>query len=50
VKLGARDARSGDWPLVSGVAAGEQLLRHATSTLVDGQRVDPKAAAVSAAR
>jgi membrane fusion protein, multidrug efflux system len=50
VKLGARDARSGDWPLTSGVAAGEQLLRHATSTLVDGQRVDPKAAAVSAAR
>jgi membrane fusion protein, multidrug efflux system len=50
VKLGARDTRSGDWPLVSGVAAGEQLLRHPASTLVDGQKIDTKAAAVSAAR
>ncbi len=49
VKLGPRDVRTGDWPLTSGVAAGEQLLRHPASTLVDGQKIDMKLAA-SAAR
>lgn len=45
VQLGPRDARSGDWPVVSGVAAGELLLRHPSQTLVDGQKVERKAAA-----
>jgi membrane fusion protein, multidrug efflux system len=49
VKLGARDARSGDWPLLSGVTAGEQLLRHPASVLVDGQKIDTKVAASQAA-
>jgi membrane fusion protein (multidrug efflux system) len=37
LKLGERDARSGDTVLVSGLAAGDKVLRYPTTTLHDGQ-------------
>jgi membrane fusion protein, multidrug efflux system len=40
VKLGERDARSGDHPVLQGLAAGDRILRNPGSTLVDGQRVE----------
>jgi len=40
VKLGERDARTGEWPVVSGVAAGDRILRNPGSTLVDGQKFE----------
>jgi membrane fusion protein, multidrug efflux system len=49
VQLGTRDVRTGDWPVISGVAAGEQLLRHPGSTLAEGQKVERKAATTPAA-
>jgi membrane fusion protein (multidrug efflux system) len=38
LKLGDRDLRSGDFPVLSGLAAGDRVLRNPGSTLVDGQR------------
>lgn len=49
VVLGERDARSGDWVVKQGVAAGDRLLRHPGSTLADGQRVTLAAAVPAAA-
>ena len=55
VKLGERDARSGDYPALSGLSAGDRILRNPGSTLVDGQAVElatpasPSAPAASAA-
>ena len=55
VKLGERDARSGDYPALSGLSAGDRILRNPGSTLVDGQPVElatpasPPAPAASAA-
>lgn len=43
VVLGERDARSGEWAVGSGVGAGQVLLRHPGSNLVDGQAVTPVA-------
>lgn len=40
VKLGERDARSGEVPVLSGLAPGDRLLRNPGSTQVDGQRVE----------
>ncbi len=40
VRLGERDARSGDLPVVAGLAAGDRVLRNPGSALVDGQRVE----------
>ncbi len=37
VRLGDRDPRSGEFPVLSGLAAGERVLRNPGSTLVDGQ-------------
>ncbi|MCA0174919.1 MAG: efflux RND transporter periplasmic adaptor subunit [Proteobacteria bacterium] len=37
VQLGERDARSGDWPVRSGLTAGEQVLRNPGSNLTVGQ-------------
>lgn len=37
VKLGERDPRSGDVPVLSGLSAGDRVLRSPGSTLVDGQ-------------
>ena len=42
--LGARDPRSGDFVLRSGLADGDKLIRHATSALKDGQKVELVAA------
>ena len=61
VKLGDRDPRSGEHPVLAGLAAGDRILRNPGSALVDGQKVEfaapaaaaasaPAAAAVSAAR
>ena len=55
VKLGERDARSGDYPALSGLSAGDRILRNPGSTLVDGQSLElatpasPSAPAASAA-
>jgi RND family efflux transporter MFP subunit len=54
VVLGERDSRSGQWPVKSGLAAGDRVLRSPGSTLVDGQAVElarpATAAAASAAK
>jgi RND family efflux transporter MFP subunit len=52
VRLGERDPRSGEVPVLSGLAAGDRILRNPGSTLVDGQAVElaaPAALAGSAA-
>lgn len=49
VRLGERDARSGQWPVLAGVAAGDRILRNPGSQLVDGQALEFAAAAASAA-
>jgi RND family efflux transporter MFP subunit len=47
VQLGERDARSGEWPVKSGLAAGDVVLRSPGGALVDGQKVEfAKAAGV----
>jgi len=51
VQLGERDARRGDYPVLSGLAAGDRVLRTPGSTLVDGQKVEfatPSGGAASA--
>lgn len=40
VRLGERDPRTGELPLLSGLAEGDVILRHPGSALVDGQRVE----------
>jgi membrane fusion protein, multidrug efflux system len=40
VQLGERDARSGEWRLLGGLAEGDVILRNPGSALVDGQRVE----------
>jgi membrane fusion protein (multidrug efflux system) len=40
VRLGERDARRGEYPLVSGLTAGDRILRAPSSALVDGQMVE----------
>ena len=40
VKLAERDARSGEFPVLAGLAAGDRVLRNPGSTLVDGQQVE----------
>lgn len=40
VQLGERDARRGDYPVLSGLSAGDRVLRTPGSTLVDGQKVE----------
>jgi len=44
VRLGERDARSGELPVLSGLTAGDRLLRNPGSTLVDGQKFEFAAA------
>jgi len=48
VKLGERDSRSGEFPAISGLAAGDRILRNPGSTLVDGQRLELARASVAA--
>jgi RND family efflux transporter MFP subunit len=43
VTLGARDPRSGDVPVTSGLRAGDRVLRSPTASLVDGQGFDASA-------
>lgn len=53
VALGARDERSGEFPVQSGLTVGERILRHPTDTLVDGQKIQfagPGAASAAAGR
>lgn len=45
VRLGERDARSGEVPLLSGVAAGDRVLRNPSATLLDGQAIEMAAPA-----
>jgi RND family efflux transporter MFP subunit len=40
VQLGERDARRGDYPVLSGLSAGDRVLRTPGTTLVDGQKVE----------
>jgi membrane fusion protein, multidrug efflux system len=40
VKLGERDPRSGEFPVLSGLSSGERVLRSPASTLVDGQKFE----------
>lgn len=40
VRLGERDARTGDWPVLEGLKPGDRILRHPSSTLVDGQALE----------
>jgi RND family efflux transporter MFP subunit len=50
VRIGERDTRTGQYPVLSGLAAGDRLLRNPGSTLIDGQAVEfaaPVAAAVA---
>jgi len=49
VQLGERDARSGEYPVLSGLADGDEILRHPGSTLVNGQRAERAASAAPAA-
>jgi RND family efflux transporter MFP subunit len=52
VQLGERDERTGDYPILGGLADGDVILRHPGSTLFEGQKVEfakPAAAAASAA-
>ncbi len=52
VRLGERDARSGEFPVLSGLADGERVLRNPAGSLVDGQRFEfarPATAAATAA-
>lgn len=47
VKLGERDTRSGEWPLLAGLQAGDRILRNPGSNLKDGQDVTLTAAAAA---
>lgn len=50
VKLGERDPRSGEFPVLSGLAAGERVLRSPAGSLTDGQKFEfAKAVAAAAA-
>ena len=51
VTLGERDARSGEWPVLGGLTAGDRVLRSPGRGLVDGQAFElaPPRAAASAA-
>jgi membrane fusion protein (multidrug efflux system) len=49
VVVGARDARTGNLAVTTGLAAGDQVLRSPTSNLADGQQVEMAAARVASA-
>ncbi len=49
VKLGERDARSGEVPVLAGLVAGDRILRRPGSTLVDGQAFELANGAADAA-
>lgn len=49
VRLGERDSRTGESPVLSGLAAGDRILRNPGSSLVDGQKFEFAAPAKAAA-
>ncbi len=49
VKLGEREVRSGELPVLAGLAAGDRVLRNPGGTVVEGQRVELARAAPSPA-
>ncbi len=49
VVVGDRDARSGDFPLVSGLAEGDAVIRYPATNLKDGQNVELSTAPAKAA-
>jgi RND family efflux transporter MFP subunit len=49
VKIGERDPRTGEMPVLEGLAAGDRILRSPGSALVDGQKFELAAAAGSSA-
>lgn len=48
VKLGDRDPRSGEFPVLQGLAAGDRVLRNPGSALADGQKFEFAKPAVTA--
>ena len=40
IVVGERDNRTGDFPLKSGLSEGEKVIRHPSSTLANGQKID----------
>ena len=40
VRVGERDARRGEYPVLDGLAEGDRVLRHPGANLIDGQRVE----------
>jgi len=48
--LGTRDPRSGDYEIKGGLAVGDTVLRHPSSNLKDGQKVEMAAAKVASAQ
>ena len=48
LKLGERDPRSGEFPVLSGLSAGDRVLRSPAGTLVDGQKFEFAKAVASA--
>ena len=49
LRLGERDARSGEVPVLEGLRAGDRILRNPGSALVDGQKVEFAGTAATAA-
>ncbi len=49
VRLGDRDPRSGEFPVLSGLASGDRVLRNPAGSLVDGQKFEFAKAAGPAA-
>jgi len=45
VKLGERDPRRGEYPVIQGLADGDRILRNPGSSLLDGQKLEFAAAA-----
>jgi len=45
LKVGERDARTGEVPVLSGLANGDRVLRHPGTSLVDGQKIEFASAA-----
>ncbi len=49
VQLGERDPRRGEYPVITGLADGDRVLRNPAGTLIDGQKVEFAAAVASSA-
>jgi membrane fusion protein, multidrug efflux system len=47
--VGERDARTGEYVVTSGLAAGDQVIRHPSALLKDGQPIQAAAPAKSSA-